>query len=163
MHPISAYQTEYSLFALDIESPEVDTLRTCRELGIAIVAYSPIGRGLLTGQITSFPEGDIRSGVPRFSQENFPHILALAKKIESIASAHKCSAAQICLAWLVAQGDDIIPIPGTSTVKHLEQNIDAANIQLTQKDADDLRKFSENSNIIGSLYAAQYVTSSSSE
>lgn len=107
------------------------------------------------GQNTSIPEADFRSGVSRFSQENYPHILALAREIESIASGHKCSAAQVSLAWLLAQGDDIIPIAGTSTVEFLEQNTAAANIELTQKDVDYLRKFSENSNIVGRLYGAQ--------
>lgn len=155
VHPISAYQVEYSPFTLDIESPESGILKTCRELGISVVAYSPIGRGLLTGQIKSpedLPEDDFRRNTPRFSNDNFPRILELIKKIESIASVHKCTVSQVCLAWLLAQGNDIIPIPGTRTIKYLEQNTQAASIILTQKEVDDLRKYSEESNIIGQRY-----------
>lgn len=160
VHPISAYQVEYSPFVLDIESPEFDVLRTCRELGISVIAYSPIGRGLLTGQIkspTDLPEDDFRRNTPRFSNENFPRILELIKKIESVAVAHSCTVAQVCLAWLLAQGEDIIPIPGTRTIKYLEQNTQAATIQLTGEEVDGLRKYCEESKIAGQRYPDVYV------
>lgn len=115
VHPITAVQVEYSPFAVDIEKPEIDLLRTARELGVAIVAYSPLGRGMLTGQIKSpddFADDDFRKTLPRFSKENFPKNLALADKIGSIAAGKGVTPGQLTLAWLLAQGDDIFPIPG---------------------------------------------------
>ena len=107
-------QLEYSPFALDIESPEIDILNTCRELGIAIVAYSPLGRGFLTGQIKSpddFEEGDFRRHAPRYNKENFHKNIKLVEKLQEIAKRNGCTSGQLSLAWLLAQGDDIIPIP----------------------------------------------------
>lgn len=107
-------QLEYSPFALDIESPQVDILRTCRELGIAVVAYSPLGRGFLTGQIKSpddFEEGDFRKYAPRYNKDNFPKNLKLVEKLQEFAKAKSCTSGQLSLAWLLAQGGDIIPIP----------------------------------------------------
>lgn len=112
---IDAVQVEYSPWALDIESKEIDLLRTCRELGVAVVAYSPIGRGMLSGTLRSpddLPEGDFRKFSPRFSKENFPKNLKLVDEIVKIAEAKGCTSTQLALAWLMAQGDDIIPIPG---------------------------------------------------
>jgi aryl-alcohol dehydrogenase-like predicted oxidoreductase len=114
VHPISAVQLEYSPFALDIEHPDIDLLRTCRELGVAIVAYSPLGRGFLTGQLKSpddFEEGDFRRHAPRYSQENFPKNLKLVDQLVSKAAQKGCTAGQLSLAWLLAQGNDIFPIP----------------------------------------------------
>ena len=114
VHPISAVQLEYSPFALDIERPDIDLLRTCRELGVAVVAYSPLGRGFLTGQLKSpddFEEGDLRRHAPRYSKENFPKNLNLVDKLTSIAAEKGCTAGQLSLAWLLAQGNDIFPIP----------------------------------------------------
>jgi aryl-alcohol dehydrogenase-like predicted oxidoreductase len=114
IHPISAVQVEYSPFALDIESPKIDLLRTCRELGIAIVAYSPLGRGFLTGQLKSpddFEEGDFRKHAPRYSKTNFPKNLELVDQLVSFSGKKGCTPGQLSLAWLLAQGDDIIPIP----------------------------------------------------
>lgn len=114
VHPISAIQVEYSPFALDIEHPDINLRNTCRELGIAIVAYSPLGRGFLTGQYKSpddFEDSDFRKYAPRYSKENFPKNLELVKALERRAEAKHCTPGQLSLAWLLAQGDDIIPIP----------------------------------------------------
>ena len=113
-HPISAVQIEYSPFALDIESPKIDVLRTCRELGITVVAYSPLGRGFLTGQIRSpddFEAGDFRKHAPRYSKDNFPKNLKLVDNLQDFAKKKGCTSGQLSLAWLLAQGEDIIPIP----------------------------------------------------
>lgn len=115
VHPITAIQVEYSPFSVDIESPQIDLLRTARVLGVAVVAYAPLGRGILTGQIRSpddFGDNDFRKNLPRFSKENFPKNLELVAKIGSIASTKGCTPGQLTLAWLLAQGDDIFPIPG---------------------------------------------------
>jgi aryl-alcohol dehydrogenase-like predicted oxidoreductase len=114
VHHIDAVQLEYSPFALDIESPEIGILKTCRELGITVVAYSPLGRGFLTGQIKSpadFEDGDFRKYAPRYSEENFPKNLKLVEKLQELASKKGCTSGQLSLAWLLAQGEDIIPIP----------------------------------------------------
>ena len=158
VHPISAVQVEYSLFCLDIESPQYDILRTCRELGISIVAYSPVGRGLLTGQVRSFDdlgEHDFRRLTPKYSRENFPAILKLVAEVEAIAKKHDCTAAQVCLAWLLAQGEDIIPIPGTRTIKYLEQNTAAADLKLTEEEVGHLRQLAEATELKGDRYPAR--------
>jgi aryl-alcohol dehydrogenase-like predicted oxidoreductase len=114
VHHIDAVQLEYSPFALDIESPDIGVLETCRELGIAVVAYSPLGRGFLTGQIKSpddFEENDFRKHAPRFNKENFPKNLKLVKILQDVASKKGCTSGQLSLAWLLGQGHDIIPIP----------------------------------------------------
>jgi len=119
VHPISAVQIEYSPFSLDIEDPQIDLLKTCRDLGVAIVAYSPIGRGMISGAIRKpedFEEGDFRTFAPRFSKENFPKNLELVDKIDAIAKKKNVTASQLTLAWLLAQGKDIIPI-----VSHLSK------------------------------------------
>lgn len=148
-------QIEYSPFCLDIESPKTNVLKTCRELGISIVAYSPVGRGLLTGQIKSFddlPENDFRRLTPKYSAENFPKILNLVGKIGEVAKRHQCTVAQVCLAWLSAQGEDIIPIPGTRTIKYLEENTNARNINLTAEEVKELRKYADETELIGDRY-----------
>lgn len=114
VHPIAAVQVEYSPFTTDIEDPQTNLLATCRELGVAIVAYSPLSRGLLSGQIKSpsgFEQGDVRRRYPRFSAENFPKNMAVVEGLKAIAEKG-CTAAQLTLAWLLSQGDDIFPIPG---------------------------------------------------
>ena len=134
VHPITALQTEYSLWSRD---PEDDILATCRELGVGFVAYSPLGRGFLTGQIKRFEdlaEDDWRRMSPRFQGENFTKNLDLLKRIEEIAAEKGSTPSQLALAWVLAQGRDIIPIPGTKRRRYLEENLDAANLILTSSD-----------------------------
>lgn len=132
--PITALQSEYSLWSRD---PEKEILPACKELGIAFVAYSPLGRGFLTGQIKKFDdleEDDFRRSSPRFMGENFQKNLDLVKKIESIAKEKGCTPGELALAWVMAQGEEIFPIPGTRRIKHLEENVKAINIHLSQED-----------------------------
>lgn len=138
VHPIAALQSEYSLWERDVED---DILPTARALGIGFVPYSPLGRGFLTGQITSrddLPEGDYRRNDPRYSDENFAKNMALVAVVQRIAAAHGVSAAQIALAWLLAQGADIVPIPGSKRRVTLEDSMAAANVTLTAQDLADL-------------------------
>jgi aryl-alcohol dehydrogenase-like predicted oxidoreductase len=140
VHPIAALQTEYSLWTRD---PEDEILATCRELGIGFVAYSPLGRGFLTGQFKTFEDlatDDYRRFSPRFQGENFQKNLDLVKEVEEIARAKQCRPSQLALAWVLAQGDDIVPIPGTKRRKYLEENASAVDLQLT---SEDLRRLSE--------------------
>jgi aryl-alcohol dehydrogenase-like predicted oxidoreductase len=134
VHSIAMLQTEYSLWTRE---PETDVLRTCRELGISLVAYSPLGRGFLTGGFQR-PEDvaadDYRRHMPRFQDSNFEHNLQLVEKIKEIAREKKCTSAQLALAWLVAQGEDIIPIPGTKRRERLEENLRALEIELSKDD-----------------------------
>jgi aryl-alcohol dehydrogenase-like predicted oxidoreductase len=134
VHPISALQTEYSLWSRD---PEQEILATCRELGIGFVAYSPLGRGFLTGQFSSFedlPADDYRRNTPRFQGENFQKNLDLVRRVEEIAVEKDCRPSQLALAWVLAQGDDIVPIPGTKRRKYLEENVAAVDLKLSQED-----------------------------
>jgi aryl-alcohol dehydrogenase-like predicted oxidoreductase len=134
VHPITALQTEYSLWTRD---PEGGILATCRELGIGFVAYSPLGRGFLTGQFRKFedlPADDYRRNSPRFQGENFQKNLDLVQRVEEIAREKRCTASQLALAWVLAQGDDIVPIPGTKRRKYLEENVAAAGLVLTKED-----------------------------
>jgi aryl-alcohol dehydrogenase-like predicted oxidoreductase len=130
-HPISALQTEYSLWSRD---PEHEILPLCRELGIGFVAYSPLGRGFLSGQIRRFEDlvpDDWRRSNPRFQGENFTKNLELVARIEQLARAKRCTPSQLALAWVLAQGTDIVPIPGTKRVRYLEENAAAAAITLS--------------------------------
>jgi len=134
VHPIAALQTEYSLWTRDVEA---GILKTCRELGIGFVAYSPLGRGFLTGAYRTadaLHETDFRRGSPRFQDENIKKNLALVERIERIASRIPCTPAQIALAWLLAQGGDIVPIPGTKRRVYLEDNVGAVDVTLTPED-----------------------------
>jgi aryl-alcohol dehydrogenase-like predicted oxidoreductase len=136
-HPITALQTEYSLWTRD---PEDEVLPTVRELGIGFVAYSPLGRGFLTGQINSsddFAPDDFRRNNPRFQGDNFQRNLDLVARVREIATAKGCAPGQLALAWVLAQGDDIVPIPGTKRVEYLEENLGAADVTLT---ADELAR-----------------------
>jgi aryl-alcohol dehydrogenase-like predicted oxidoreductase len=140
VHKITALQSEYSLWTRD---PEREILATCRELGIGFVAYSPLGRGFLTGQFKRFedlPDDDYRRFSPRFQGENFQKNLDLVQRVEQIAAEKGCTPSQLALAWVLAQGDDIVPIPGTKRRKYLEDNVGAVNVRLT---ADDLRRIEE--------------------
>ena len=137
-HPLAALQTEYSLWCRDCES---DILPACRKLGIAYVAYAPLGRGLLTGRIKSvedLPPGDRRRNHPRFKPENLARNASLVAHLESIARAKRVTAAQIALAWLLAQGPDVVPIPGTNHVANLEQNAAAVELELGADELDQL-------------------------
>jgi len=134
VHPISALQTEYSLWSRD---PEDELLPTVRELGIGFVAYSPLGRGFLTGQFRRFedlPEGDYRRFSPRFQGENFEKNLQLVERVEELAAVKGVTASQLALAWLLHQGDDVIPIPGTKRRKYLEENAAAVPIHLSPEE-----------------------------
>jgi aryl-alcohol dehydrogenase-like predicted oxidoreductase len=140
VHPITALQTEYSLWSRD---PEDEILPTCRELGVGFVAYSPLGRGFLTGQFSRFedlPADDYRRNSPRFQGENFQKNLDLVHRVEQIAREKGCKPSQLALAWVLAQGKDIVPIPGTKHRKYLEENVAAIDLKLS---AEDLRRIDE--------------------
>ena len=133
-HPIAALQSEYSLWERDVED---EILPTCRELGIGFVPYSPLGRGFLTGQITSrddLPEGDYRRNDPRYADENFAKNMEMVAVVKTVADAHGVSPAQVALAWLLAQGDDIVPIPGSKRRVTLEDSMKAADVTLSEDD-----------------------------
>ncbi|MFC3801193.1 aldo/keto reductase [Cohnella sp. GCM10012308] len=134
VHPIAALQTEYSLWSRDVED---DILSVCRELGIGFVPYSPLGRGFLTGQIRKFEdlaEDDYRRFSPRFQGDNFQRNLDLVERVAELAAEKGCEPSQLALAWLLAQGEDIVPIPGTKRIKYLEENVGALQVALTQED-----------------------------
>ncbi len=141
VHQISALQSEYSLFSRDVED---DILPTLRELNIGFVAYSPLGRGFLTGRwksVSDMPEGDTRAArFPRFEEENFRKNLGLVERVKEIAAEKDATPGQLALAWVLAQGDDIVPIPGTKRRKYLEENVAAADLALT---SDDLKRIEE--------------------
>jgi aryl-alcohol dehydrogenase-like predicted oxidoreductase len=143
VHPIAALQSEYSLFT---RTPESTVLPVCRELGTALVAFSPLGRGLLTGKVKSraqLTEGDYRREMPRFAEENLEKNLGLVEVLEAMALARNGTAAQVALAWLLAQGEDILPIPGMKRLTHLQENLGALNIQLTPDEIAQLSAISE--------------------
>lgn len=139
VHPITALQTEYSLWTRDVE-PEI--LPTCRELGIGFVAYSPLGRGFLTGKIKSKSElaaDDFRQArYPRFAGENFERNQQIVKRVEEMAAKKKCTPAQLVLAWLLAKGNDIVPIPGTKKMNRLEENVAAVEVKLSKSEVDEI-------------------------
>jgi aryl-alcohol dehydrogenase-like predicted oxidoreductase len=138
VHPVAALQTEYSLWTRD---PEREILRTCRELGIGFVAYSPLGRGFLTGQFRRFEDlapDDYRRLSPRFQGENFQKNLDLLHTVENLAKQKGCTSSQLALAWVFAQGDDIVPIPGTKRRKYLEENAAAGEVKLTKQDLSEI-------------------------
>jgi aryl-alcohol dehydrogenase-like predicted oxidoreductase len=140
VHPITALQTEYSLWTRD---PEDEILTTCRELGIGFVAYSPLGRGFLTGQFKTFDDlapDDYRRNSPRFQGENFQKNLDLVRRVDEIAKEKGCKPSQLALAWVLAQGEDIVPIPGTKRRKYLEENVGALDLELA---SGDLRRIEE--------------------
>lgn len=152
VHPIAALQTEYSLWTRD---PEGEVIRTCRELGITFVAYSPLGRGFLTGKIQSLNDldpNDWRRRNPRFEEQNLQRNLDLTKRVQSLAHEKKCTPAQLALAWLLAQGDDIVPIPGTKREKYLEENAAAAQIRLSAEDLARIEKVAPHGVAAGQRY-----------
>jgi aryl-alcohol dehydrogenase-like predicted oxidoreductase len=154
VHPIAALQTEYSLWSRD---PESELLATCRELDIAFVAYSPLGRGFLTGQITSvdaLDAADFRRGMPRLQAEALDKNLALVKQLEAMAQQKGCTTAQLALAWVLAQGDDIIPIPGTRREAYLRDNIAATAVPLSAEDLNTLDALMPPNAAVGERYNA---------
>ena len=155
IHPISALQTEYSLWSRD---PEDEILPTLRELGIGFVPYSPLGRGFLTGAIASpddFAPDDFRRISPRFQGENFAKNLELVEQVKAIATEKGITAGQLALAWLLAQGDDIVPIPGTKRRKYLEENIGAATVTLTAEDIHRINAVAPQGIAAGDRYPVQ--------
>ena len=154
VHPLSALQTEYSLWTRDVEA---EILPLCRELGIGFVAYSPLGRGFLTAKFRKpedVPAGDRRRDMPRFQGENFGRNLKLAVRIESLAQRKRCTPAQLALAWVLAQGDDIVPIPGTKRRKYLEENVAALNIELTPAELKEISAAVTPEAVAGQRYPA---------
>lgn len=152
VHPVTALQSEYSLWTKD---PEDGILQACLELGIAFVAYSPLGRGFLTGQIKSpddFEPDDTRRSSPRFQGENFEKNLQLVKKIEEVAQRKGCTAAQLALAWVLAQGENIFPIPGTKHIKYLDENIGALDIQISKKEMEEINAIAPKGAAAGMRY-----------
>jgi aryl-alcohol dehydrogenase-like predicted oxidoreductase len=156
VHPISALQSEYSLFTRDVED---EVLPTVRELGIGFVPYSPLGRGFLTGRwrsIDDMPDGDTRSArFPRFAEQNFRKNLELADRVREVADGKGISPGQLVLAWLLAQGDDIVPIPGTKRRKYLEDNAGAADVTLTEDDLARIEEAMPRGSAVGERYSEE--------
>ncbi|XXG97259.1 hypothetical protein Hte_003555 [Hypoxylon texense] len=154
VHPITAVQIEYSPWTLDIENEDgTNLLATCRELGVAVVPYSPLGKGFLTGSIQSRDDlatDDYRRSLPRYSEENFPKNLELVKKFETFAKEKGCTSSQLVLAWIMAQGPDFFPIPGTRSVDKLEQNLGALGITITPEENSQIRDIIGTLEIVGS-------------
>ena len=151
VHPIAALQTEYSLWSRE---PEDEILPTCRELGVGFVPYSPLGRGFLTGQITKFEDleaDDYRRNTPRFQGENFQKNLDLVARINDLARQKHCTASQLALAWVLAQGEDIVPIPGTKRVKYLEENLGALEVELSKDELVQLNEIAPKGNAAAGL------------
>ena len=152
VHPLTMLETEYSLWT---RTPETDVLPVCRELGISLVAYSPLGRGFLTGAIKSpddFAEDDFRRNLPRFQGENFQRNLELVDKVNQIAKEKGCTAAQLALAWLLARGENIIPIPGTTKSHRVEENARAAEIELTSEELHRINEIAPHDVAEGTRY-----------
>ncbi|HEY3738409.1 MAG TPA: aldo/keto reductase [Bryobacteraceae bacterium] len=152
VHPVSALQTEYSLWSRD---PEDEIIPTCRELGIGFVPYSPLGRGFLSGEIRRFEDlapDDFRRISPRFQGENFAKNLALVDKMQALANEKGCTASQLALAWVLKQGDDIVPIPGTKRRKYLEENAAAASIELSPSDLERIDEAAPKGSAAGLRY-----------
>jgi aryl-alcohol dehydrogenase-like predicted oxidoreductase len=152
IHPITALQTEYSLWSRE---PEDELLKTCSELGVAFVAYSPLGRGFLTGQIKKFEDfeaNDFRRYSPRFQGENFQKNLDIVKKLETLAAKKGCTTSQLALAWVMAQGDHIFPIPGTKRIKYLEENVGALNVNFTKEELAEIDTIAPKGAAAGTRY-----------
>lgn len=154
VHPITALQSEYSLWTRE---PENDVLPTCRELGISFVAYSPLGRGFLSGKITddnSLESGDFRKNLPRFQQENIDKNAKIVADLTVMAQEKNCTPAQLSLAWVLAQGEDILPIPGTKRIEYLKQNIAALTVKLDSNDLARLDKIAPRGSAHGTRYTS---------
>jgi len=155
VHPVTAVQTEYSLWTRDVET---EVLPTCRELGIGLVAYSPLGRGFLTGRYQSdatFEKDDFRASLPRFQPENIGHNRSLVDVVTALAARKSCTPAQIALAWLLAQGNDIVPIPGTRRLNHLQDNLGALSVQLGGNDLTELNRALNTIPVMGERYTEE--------
>jgi aryl-alcohol dehydrogenase-like predicted oxidoreductase len=155
VHPISALQTEYSLWSRE---PEDEIIPACRALGIGFVPYSPLGRGFLTGaykSIEDFRSDDFRRSSPRFQGENFAKNLELVRHIEQLAAEKGCTPSQLALAWVLAQGNDMVPIPGTKRRQYLEENIAAINVTLTRADLERIDEIAPKGAAVGDRYAAE--------
>ena len=154
VHPIAALQTEYSLWSRE---PEDELLATCRELGVASVAYSPLGRGMLSGQIRSLDDleaNDFRRSTPRFQGQNFQKNLDVVDEVNKLAAARGCAAAQLALAWVLAQGDDIVPIPGTRSIERLRDNVAAVELSLSAADRAAIEAVAPKGFALGTRYDA---------
>ena len=152
IHPISALQSEYSLWTRD---PEEGVLATCRELGIGFVPFSPLGRGFLTGQIKRFEDfaaDDQRRGHPRFQGENFAKNLELVRRIQELAAKRGCTAGQLALAWVMAQGDDLVPIPGTRRIANLDENLGSLEVKLSRADLEAIEAAFPSNAVAGNRY-----------
>ncbi len=152
VHPITAVQSEYSLWTRD---PEPEILPTCRELGIGFVPYSPLGRGFLTGKIKTpedLPKDDYRRSTPRFQGENFQRNLEIVKRVDEIAREKRCTPAQLALAWVLAQSNAIVPIPGTKRRKYLQENVGALDVDLTSNDLERIEEVAPQDAFAGSRY-----------
>jgi aryl-alcohol dehydrogenase-like predicted oxidoreductase len=152
VHPITALQSEYSLWTRD---PDQGVLAACRELGVGFVAYSPLGRGFLTGGIRrpeDLAEGDYRRLTPRFQGENFARNLELVREVETLAARKGCTPAQLALAWVLARGEDVVPIPGAKTRRHLEENAAAAELSLSTAEFADLERALPAGAVAGTRY-----------
>lgn len=159
VHPVTAVQSEYSLWTRD---PEEGILETCAELGIAFVAYSPLGRGFLTGQIkkeSDFDNDDYRRFSPRFQGKNFQKNLDLVQALEKLAAKKGCKASQLALAWVMAQGENIFPIPGTKRIKYLDENVGALDIRLTKEELDEINNVFPKNAAAGLRYPEQMMSS----
>jgi aryl-alcohol dehydrogenase-like predicted oxidoreductase len=156
VHPITALQIEYSLWTRDIEA---EVLPAIRELGIGLVAYSPLSRGFLSGEVKK-PEDikDNRKHMPRFQGENFYKNLELVDKIKILADQKACTPSQLAIAWVLAQGDDIITIPGSKRIKHLEENIAAENVQLTKEDLQSIEAILPAGSVAGNRYPEMFMS-----
>ena len=156
-HPITALQTEYSMFSRE---PEKSILPTTRELGIGFVAYSPLGRGMLTGhfqRLEDLPADDWRRGVPRWQEENFEHNVRLVSRLEEMARRHNITTAQLALAWVLHQGEDIVPIPGTRKRQNLEANAAAADVTLSAEDLEEINAVASPDKVAGARGAEAYM------
>ncbi len=159
VHPIAALQTEYSLWSRD---PEDEILPACRELGIGFVPYSPLGRGFLTGQLRQFEDlapDDYRRHTPRFQGENFQKNLDLVARIQELATQKRCTPGQLALAWVLAQGEDIVPIPGTKRVAYLEENLGALPVELSTEELQQLEEIAPRNVAAGLRYPEQMMGS----
>lgn len=153
VHPIAALQSEYSLWVRDIEK---EIIPTCRELNIAIIPYSPLGRGALTGalkDVATLEKDDFRRGLPRFQQEAFAKNMKIIEALEKVAAGKQCTLAQLSLAWLLAKGDDIIPIPGTKRRKYLQENAGAVDVQLSAADVQEIETLMAGYDVSGERYS----------